>query len=43
LKNLDAWNAAQKAKIVDYLADPSPETDLVMLGRKLGPRERAKS
>jgi DNA polymerase III subunit delta len=40
LKNLDAWNAAQKAKIVDYLKDPSPEADLVMLGEKLGARER---
>ena len=40
LKNLDAWNAAQKAKIVDYLEDPSPEADLVMLGEKLGARER---
>ena len=40
LRNLDAWNAAQKAKVVDYLADPSPETDLVMLGTKLGSREK---
>src|SRR5919199_1058997 len=40
LKNLDAWNAAQKAKIVDYLKDPSPEADLVMLGEKLSARER---
>lgn len=40
VKNLDAWNAAQKAKIVDYLADPAPEADLVLLGRKLGARER---
>jgi DNA polymerase-3 subunit delta len=40
LKNLDAWNAAQKAKVVDYLNDPSPETDLVMLGTKLGAREK---
>ena len=40
LRNLDAWNAAQKAKIVDYLADPSPETDLVLLGTKLGSREK---
>src|SRR5215212_5186651 len=40
LKNLDAWNAAQKAKIVDYLKDPSPEADLVMLGEKLGAREK---
>src|SRR5919202_4955120 len=40
LKNLDAWNAAQKAKIVDYLKDPSPEADLGMLGEKLGARER---
>jgi DNA polymerase III subunit delta len=40
LRNLDAWNAAQKAKIVDYLEDPSPETDLVMLGEKLAAREK---
>jgi DNA polymerase-3 subunit delta len=39
-KNLDVWNAAQKAKIVDYLNNPSPETDLVMLGTKLGAREK---
>jgi DNA polymerase-3 subunit delta len=40
VKNLDAWNAAQKAKIVDYLKDPSPDADLVMLGMKLGAREK---
>src|SRR5215212_889278 len=40
LRNLEAWNAAQKAKIVDYLKDPSPETDLVMLGEKLAAREK---
>jgi DNA polymerase-3 subunit delta len=40
VKNLDAWNAAQKAKIVDYLKDPSPDADLVMLGTKLGAREK---
>ena len=40
LRNLDAWNAAQKAKVVDYLQDPSPEADLVMLGAKLGGREK---
>jgi DNA polymerase-3 subunit delta len=40
VKNLDAWNAAQKAKILDYLENPSPETDLVMLGEKLGAREK---
>ena len=40
LKNLDAWNAAQKAKIVDYLQNPSLETDLVMVGEKLGSREK---
>src|SRR5215203_5008591 len=36
LKDLDAWNAAQKAVIVDYLEDPSPGSDLILLGRKLG-------
>ncbi len=40
VKNLDAWNAAQKAVVVDYLENPSPEADLVLLGRKLGARER---
>ena len=40
LKDLDAWNAAQKAVIVDYLEDPSPGSDLILLGRKLGTRER---
>src|SRR5215217_7319447 len=40
LKNLDAWNAAQKAVIVDYLKDPSPGSDLILLGNKLGARER---
>lgn len=39
-RNLDAWNAAQKAKITTYLEDPSPETDLVLLGKKLGGREK---
>ncbi len=38
--NLDAWNAAQKAKIVAYLEDPAPDSDLVMLGQKLGAREK---
>jgi DNA polymerase-3 subunit delta len=40
VKNLDGWNAAQKAKIVDYLQDPAPEADLVMVGEKLGVREK---
>jgi DNA polymerase-3 subunit delta len=40
LKDLDSWNAAQKAVIVDYLEDPSPGSDLILLGRKLGARER---
>src|ERR671914_2105634 len=40
LRNLDAWNAAQKAVIVAYLEDPAPEADLVLLGKKLGARER---
>jgi DNA polymerase-3 subunit delta len=40
VRNLDAWNAAQKARILDYLQNPSPETDLVMLGEKLGAREK---
>ena len=40
LRNLDAWNAAQKAVIVDYLQNPSPEADLLLIGKKLGSRER---
>jgi len=40
LKDLDAWNAAQKAVIVEYLEDPSPGSDLILLGKKLGARER---
>src|SRR5215210_4898724 len=40
LRNLDAWNAAQKAMVVDYLEDPSPGSDLILLGKKLGARER---
>jgi DNA polymerase III subunit delta len=40
VKNLDAWNATQKAVIVDYLENPSPGADLVLLGEKLGARER---
>src|SRR5215210_2168259 len=40
VRNLDAWNAAQKARILDYLQDPSPEADLVMIGEKLGAREK---
>ncbi len=40
LRDLDAWNAAQKAVIVDYLQDPPPESDLILIGKKLGSRER---
>ncbi len=40
LRNLDAWNAAQKAVVVDYLENPPPESDLLLLGKKLGSRER---
>ena len=40
VKNLDAWNAAQKAVVVDYLENPAPDADLVLLGKKLGARER---
>jgi DNA polymerase III subunit delta len=40
LRNLDAWNAAQKAVIVDYLQNPSPGSDLILIGNKLGARER---
>ena len=40
VRNLDAWTAAQKARVLDYLQNPSPETELVMLGKKLGAREK---
>src|ERR687897_2571619 len=40
VRNLDAWNAAQKAVIVEYLESPAPGADLVLLGKKLGARER---
>jgi DNA polymerase III subunit delta len=40
LRNLDSWNAAQKAVVVDYLQNPSPGSDLVLIGNKLGARER---
>jgi DNA polymerase-3 subunit delta len=40
VRNLDGWNAAQKAVVVDYLDNPAPEADLVLLGKKLSSRER---
>jgi DNA polymerase III subunit delta len=40
VKNLDAWNAAQKAVVLNYLENPAPEADLVLLGKKLGAREK---
>jgi DNA polymerase-3 subunit delta len=40
VRNVDAWNAAQKAVVVEYLQDPPSETDLLLLGNKLGVRER---
>src|SRR5918998_2511889 len=40
VRNLDAWNAAQKAVVVEYLENPAPAADLVLLGKKLGARER---
>ncbi len=40
VKNLDAWNAAQKAVIGDYLQSPASAADLVLLGKKLGTREK---
>ncbi|MBA2713652.1 MAG: DNA polymerase III subunit delta [Rubrobacteraceae bacterium] len=40
LRNLDTWNAAQKAVVVDYLQDPAPGSDLILIGTKLGARER---
>ena len=40
LRNLDAWNAAQKALVVDYLQDPAAGSDLILIGTKLGARER---
>lgn len=40
VRNLDAWNAAQKAKIVAYIGNPSDDADLVLAGTKLGAREK---
>ncbi len=40
VRNLDAWNAAQKAVVVDYLQDPADGADLLLLGKKLGAREK---
>lgn len=40
VRNLDAWNAAQKAVIVDYLQNATEDADLLLLGKKLGARER---
>ena len=40
VKNLDAWNAAQKAVIGDYLQNPASAAVLVLLGKKLGTREK---
>src|SRR5215210_7302509 len=40
LRDLDAWNAAQKAVVVDYLQNPPPGSDLILIGKKLGARER---
>lgn len=40
VRNLDAWNAAQKARIVSYLENPAPETDLILLAEKLPARDR---
>src|SRR4028118_1220531 len=40
VRNLDAWNAAQKAVVVEYLQSPTDGADLLLLGKKLGARER---
>jgi DNA polymerase III subunit delta len=40
VRNLDAWNAARKAVIVEYLRNPAPGADLVLIGTKLGAREK---
>ena len=40
VRNLDAWNAANKAVVVDYLKNPAQGADLVLLGKKLGTREK---
>src|SRR5687768_17132877 len=40
VRNLDARNAPQRAVIVDYLDNPAPGVDLVLLGKKLAARER---
>src|SRR5829696_2709005 len=43
VRNLDAWNASQKAVVTAYLENPAPEADLVLLGKKLGSRERLRA
>ena len=43
VRNLDAWNAAQKAVVVAYLESPAPEADLVLLGKKVGARDRLRA
>ncbi len=40
VRDLDAWNAAQKAVVVAYLQDPTEGADLLLLGKKLGAREK---
>ena len=40
VRDLDAWNAAQKAVILDYLQNPAEGSDLLLLGKKLGAREK---
>lgn len=40
VRNLDAWNAAQKSKMVDYTANPSEGADLMMLAQKMAARDR---
>lgn len=40
VRRLDAWSAHQKSLLAGYLENPAPDTDLVLLGERLGSRER---
>lgn len=40
VRNLDAWNAAQKAKMLDHVASPPEGSDLVMLASKMAARDK---
>ncbi len=43
VRGIDAWNARQKELITRYLENPAQGTDLVLIGEKLGARERLRA